>query len=100
MIFRLDERLLFPDPALAEPDGLLAVGGDLSTGRLVLAYQNGIFPWYSNDEPILWYSPQERFVLYPQELKISKSMKQVLRSGTLTVTLNQSFNEVVNACSS
>ena len=100
MIFRLDDRLLFPDPALAEPDGLLAVGGDLSTGRLVLAYQNGIFPWYSNDEPILWYSPHERFVLYPQELKVSKSMKKVLRSGMFTVTFNQSFNEVVNACSS
>jgi leucyl/phenylalanyl-tRNA--protein transferase len=100
MIFRLDERLLFPDPALAEPDGLLAVGGDLSTGRLVLAYQNGIFPWYSDDEPILWYSPHERFVLYPHELKVSKSMKKVLRPGIFKVTFNQSFNEVVNACSS
>ena len=67
MIFRLDERLLFPDPSLAEDDGLLAVGGDLSVGRLLLAYQNGIFPWYSNDTPILWYSPHERFVLLPDE---------------------------------
>jgi leucyl/phenylalanyl-tRNA--protein transferase len=100
MIFRLDDRLLFPDPALAEPDGLLAIGGDLSIARLLLAYQNGIFPWYSDDEPILWYSPHERFVLYPQQLKVSKSMKQVLRSGTFTVTYNQCFNEVVNACSS
>jgi leucyl/phenylalanyl-tRNA--protein transferase len=100
MIFRLDERLIFPDPALAEPDGLLAVDGDLSTERLLLAYQNGIFPWYSDDTPILWYSPPERFVLYPKELKISKSMKQVLRSGKFIVTVDQSFEEVIDACSS
>jgi leucyl/phenylalanyl-tRNA--protein transferase len=100
MIFRLDDRLLFPNPELAEEDGLLAVGGDLSTERLLLAYQNGIFPWYSEDEPILWYSPHERFVLYPQELKISKSMKQVLRSDRFTVTANKCFNDVVTACSS
>src|SRR5882757_3765722 len=99
MIFRLDERLLFPDPALAEDDGLLAVGGDLSTDRLLLAYQNGIFPWYSEDEPILWFSPHERFVLYPEELKISKSMKRILNSGTFTVTTNQCFEKVIAACS-
>ncbi|MGF7040999.1 leucyl/phenylalanyl-tRNA--protein transferase [Mucilaginibacter lappiensis] len=99
MIFRLDERLLFPEPALAEPDGLLAVGGDLSTERLLLAYQNGIFPWYSDDSPILWYSPHERFVLYPQELKISKSMRQVLRSGKFTITTDTCFNDVISACS-
>lgn len=99
MIFRLDERLLFPDPALAEPDGLLAVGGDLQTERLLLAYQNGIFPWYSDDDPILWYSPHERFVLYPDELKVSKSMRQVLRSGKFKVTRNKCFNEVIEACS-
>jgi leucyl/phenylalanyl-tRNA--protein transferase len=100
MIFRLDERLLFPAPELAEEDGLLAIGGDLSTDRLLLAYQNGIFPWYSDDEPILWYSPHERFVLYPQELNISKSMKRVLRSALFTVTTDTFFNEVVAACSS
>jgi len=99
MIFRLDERLLFPEPDLAEPDGLLAVGGDLSTDRLLLAYQNGIFPWYSDDTPILWYSPHERFVLYPQELKVSKSMRQVLRSGKFRVTTNTCFAEVIKACS-
>ena len=99
MIFRLDEHLLFPEPDLAEPDGLLAVGGDLSTPRLLLAYQNGIFPWYSDDTPILWYSPHERFVLYPQELKISKSMRQVLRSGKFKVTTNTCFAEVIKACS-
>jgi leucyl/phenylalanyl-tRNA--protein transferase len=100
MIFRLDDRLLFPDPELAEEDGLLAVGGDLSVERLLLAYQNGIFPWYSEDEPILWFSPHERFVLYPAELQVSKSMKKVLRSGLFTVTQNQCFNDVVLACSS
>ncbi|SEO55024.1 leucyl/phenylalanyl-tRNA--protein transferase [Mucilaginibacter gossypiicola] len=99
MIFRLDERLIFPKPDLAEPDGLLAVGGDLSTERLLLAYQNGIFPWYSDDTPILWYSPHERFVLYPDELKVSKSMRQVLRSGKLRVTVDTCFNEVITACS-
>lgn len=99
MIFRLDEHLIFPKPDLAEPDGLLAVGGDLSTERLLLAYQNGIFPWYSDDTPILWYSPHERFVLYPDELKISKSMRQVLRSGKLRVTVDTCFNDIITACS-
>jgi leucyl/phenylalanyl-tRNA--protein transferase len=99
MIFRLDERLLFPEPDLAEPDGLLAVGGDLSTQRLLLAYQNGIFPWYSDDSPILWYSPHKRFVLYPPELKVSKSMRQILRSGRFKVTSNTCFAQVIKACS-
>jgi len=99
MIFRLDKRLVFPEPNLAEPDGLLAVGGDLSTKRLLLAYQNGIFPWYSDDTPILWYSPHERFVLYPQELNISGSMRRVLNSGRFSVTADTCFNEVITACS-
>jgi len=98
MIFRLDERLLFPDPALAEDDGLLAVGGDLSPQRLLLAYQNGIFPWYSDDTPILWYSPHERFVLYPEELRIAKSMKQVMRSGKFKITFDTAFADVIKAC--
>ncbi len=98
MIFRLDKRLVFPDPALAEPDGLLAVGGDLSTRRLLLAYQNGIFPWYSDDTTILWYSPHERFVLYPQELNISRSMRRALNSGRFSVTADTCFNEVITAC--
>lgn len=98
MIFRLDNRLLFPDPSLAEEDGLLAVGGDLSTRRLLLAYQNGIFPWYNDDTPILWYSPHERFVIFPNEIKISKSMRQVLRSGRFTVTMDSDFKSVIEAC--
>ncbi|HEY9004467.1 MAG TPA: leucyl/phenylalanyl-tRNA--protein transferase [Mucilaginibacter sp.] len=99
MIFRLDKRILFPNPSLAEEDGLLAVGGDLSTDRLLLAYQNGIFPWYNDDTPILWYSPHERFVLFPDELKISKSMRQILKSGRFKVTYDKNFAEVIDACS-
>jgi leucyl/phenylalanyl-tRNA---protein transferase len=99
MIFRLDERLLFPDPALAEEDGLLAVGGDLSPERLILAYENGIFPWYSDETPVLWYSPHERFVLYPARVKVSKSMRQILRSARFKVTYDTAFAEVIAACS-
>lgn len=99
MIFRLDEHIWFPDPELGEDDGLLAAGGDLSTERLLLAYQNGIFPWYNDDSPILWYSPHERFVIFPDELKVSKSMRQILRSGKFTVTMNKCFAGVIEACS-
>src|SRR5690606_18371007 len=99
MIFQLDEHALrFPEPTLAEPDGLLAVGGDLRPERLLLAYQHGIFPWYSDDTPILWYAPHERFVLFPEALKVSKSMRQVIRSGRFRVTYNQAFRQVITAC--
>jgi len=98
MIFRLDERLIFPDPALAEEDGLLAIEGDLSAERLILAYQSGIFPWYSEGDPILWFAPHERFVLYPSGLRISKSMRQIIRSNKFRVTFDQSFAEVIRAC--
>ena len=99
MIFRLDERLIFPNPELAEPDGLLAVDGDLSTERLLLAYQSGIFPWYSDETPILWYAPHERFVLYPNKLIISSSMKRFLRKGLFKVTMDTCFEKVIEACS-
>lgn len=99
MIFRLLDDIIFPNPELAEPDGLLAIGGDLSYQRLLLAYENGIFPWYSEEEPILWYSPHERFVLFPGELRVTKSMRQVLRSGKFKVTVNEAFGEVIEACS-
>lgn len=98
MVFQLDERLVFPNPELAEPDGLLAVGGDLSPERLMLAYSQGIFPWYSDQNPILWYSPHERFVLFPSELKVSKSMRKVINSGQFQMTLDQDFSAVINAC--
>lgn len=99
MVFRLpDDEIVFPNPELADEDGLLAVGGDLSAERLILAYQNGIFPWFSDDDPICWYSPHERCVIYPDRLKISKSTKQVLKNGGFKVTANQVFAEVIAHC--
>jgi len=99
MIFRLDPKIpLFPDPALAEEDGLLAVGGDLSSERLQQAYASGIFPWYSEEDPILWYAPHERCVLFPARIKISKSMRRVLRRETFTITMDQAFGAVITAC--
>nr|WP_294877429.1 leucyl/phenylalanyl-tRNA--protein transferase [uncultured Pedobacter sp.] len=99
MVFRLPEdEIVFPNPALADPDGLLAVGGDLSIERLLLAYRNGIFPWFSDDDPICWYSPHERCVIYPAEVKVSKSMAKVLKSGAFVVTFNKAFREVIVNC--
>ncbi|CAM4095855.1 leucyl/phenylalanyl-tRNA--protein transferase [Pedobacter westerhofensis] len=98
MIFRLTEELIFPDPSLAEPDGLLAIGGDLSGERLVLAYQNGIFPWFSEGDPICWYAPHERCVIFPEKVKVSKSMRKVLADGIFTVTMDQAFEEVIVNC--
>lgn len=97
-VYLLTEQLVFPDPNLAAEDGLLAVGGDLSAKRLLLAYRQGIFPWYSSGEPLLWWSPDPRFVLFPNELKVSKSMKQVLKKGTYTITTDTAFREVVTQC--
>jgi leucyl/phenylalanyl-tRNA---protein transferase len=88
----------FPPVELANPDGLLAVGGDLSPERLLDAYRNGIFPWYSANEPILWWSPDPRMVLFPHKLKISKSMKQLLRQDRFKVTFNEDFETVVQNC--
>ncbi len=94
----LTEKIEFPDVSQANSDGLLAVGGDLSVKRLILAYKHGIFPWYENGEPILWWSPNPRFVLFPERLKISKSMKQVLRNCDCTVTVNTDFTQVIKQC--
>lgn len=96
-IFPLDNSIEFPHPSLAEPDGLLAIGGDLSAARLLQAYRSGIFPWFEGDVP-LWWSPNPRFVLYPDELKVSHSMKQVLKKQTFTYTRNKAFSEVIIAC--
>lgn len=98
-LFALDQELIFPPVGLAEPDGLLAIGGDLSTERLLLAYRNGIFPWYEGRH-ILWWSPDPRFVLFPDELKVSKSMRQLIRRDTLSFTTNKAFNEVIANCKS
>lgn len=95
----LTQDIKFPNINEATQDGLLAIGGDLSVERLLYAYQHGIFPWYSEGEPILWWSPNPRFVLFPEKLKISKSMEQLLRKNDFTVTVNKAFNEVMTACS-
>lgn len=95
----LTNKIIFPHVSQASQDGLLAVGGDLSVERLLLAYKQGIFPWYSEGEPILWWSPNPRFVLFPEKLKISKSMKQLLRNSIFKVTVNKAFREVITACS-
>lgn len=100
MIFKLDEiDTSFPPPELAEDDGLLAVGGDLSPRRLISAYNQGIFPWYSDETPILWYSPHERFVLFPHKVKISKSMRQIMRSEKFSITMDNAFKDVIRECS-
>lgn len=98
-LFALDQELIFPPVHLSEPDGLLAVGGDLSMERLLLAYQSGIFPWYEG-EHILWWSPDPRFVLFPEKLKVSKSMQQVIRKGKFRFTTNTAFAAVIDQCKS
>jgi len=94
----LADKIEFPDVSEASADGLLAVGGDLSPQRLLCAYQNGIFPWFNEAEPILWWSPNPRFVLFPQDLKVSKSMIQVLKKNKFKVTENQAFKDVISNC--
>ena len=99
MIFQLNNNdILFPDPAFAEPDGLLAIGGDLSPERLLAAYQKGIFPWFSDDDPICWYSPHERCVIFANKIHVSNSMLKSLRRNEFTVTTNKAFKDVIAAC--
>ena len=102
MIFRLDpDSIEFPDPTEGDPDGLFAVGGDLSPERLMLAYSLGIFPWFSfreSDEP-WWYCPMQRFVIFPDEIHISHSMRNMMNKGIYTVTFNQDFKGVIQGCS-
>jgi len=96
-IFALDDSIHFPPVHLAEPDGLLAIGGDLSVERLLLAYRSGIFPWYS-EPPILWWCPDPRFVLFPDELKISKSLRPLLNRNAFEFSVNKVFKQVVSYC--
>ena len=96
-VFALDKELVFPPVHLSEPDGLLAMGGDLSVERLLLAYQSGIFPWYEG-EHILWWSPDPRFVLFPDELKVSKSIKPLLKRNEFDFTVNKAFKQVIRNC--
>jgi leucyl/phenylalanyl-tRNA---protein transferase len=98
-LYVLDKDLEFPPAELADEDGLLAIGGDLSMERLKLAYRKGIFPWYE-DQYILWWCPNPRFVLFPGELKISNSMKQVLKKGELEFSVDRNFSGVISACKS
>ncbi|NUY81557.1 leucyl/phenylalanyl-tRNA--protein transferase [Flavobacterium sp. MAH-1] len=97
-MYFLSKELIFPDPDEADYDGLLAIGGDLSTERLLLAYQNGIFPWFDEDDPILWWSPDPRMVLLFDNLVVSKSMKSILRKGIFEITFNQDFEGVISNC--
>ncbi|RJR18061.1 MAG: leucyl/phenylalanyl-tRNA--protein transferase [Nitrospiraceae bacterium] len=97
-VFRLPDEHIFPPPRLAEDNGLLAVGGDLSESRLLLAYSMGIFPWYAEGDPILWWSPDPRLVLFPDELKISRSLRQTITKNTFRITLDTAFEEVIGAC--
>ena len=97
-VFLLTQDLVFPNPMHADEQGLLAVGGDLSMDRLLLAYESGIFPWYNDDQPLLWWSPDPRCVLQPSEVKVSKSMRNVLNRADFEVTADQAFPEVIRAC--
>lgn len=98
-IFWLDEDLRFPNPELANEDGIIAIGGDLSSQRLLLAYELGIFPWFNPGDPIIWWSPNPRCVLFPADLKISKSMRPIFNQKKFTITLDKAFPEVMKQCS-
>ncbi len=97
-VFRLIDAPIFPDPDFAEPDGLLAIGGDLSPARLIMAYTQGIFPWFSGGDPILWWSPTPRLVLFPDEFHLPKRLRRTIAAGTFTVTADTAFATVIAAC--
>jgi leucyl/phenylalanyl-tRNA--protein transferase len=97
--FQLSDELIFPNPELAEEDGLLAIGGDLSPERLILAYSNGIFPWFSQGEPILWWSLNPRLILFPDQFKCSTSLQRVIKSNKFEVKADTNFIEVIKNCS-
>ena len=98
-VFRLQKgKVYFPEPKLAGPDGLLAIGGDLSVERLVLAYRNGIFPWYSKGDPILWWCPKERFIIRPSDIHISHSLKKYMRKHEIEIKINRDFEDTIHRC--
>ena len=97
-VYLLSEALKFPHPCFASQEGLLAVGGDLSPGRLLSAYRQGIFPWFSEGEPILWWSPDPRLVLFPHEFKVSKSLKKVIGRSPFDITIDVAFRRVITEC--
>lgn len=98
MVYRIPDALVFPDPELANPQGLLGVGGDLRPERLLLAYEMGIFPWFSKGDPILWWSPDPRFVLHTSALRIGRSLRKRLAKNPYRVTMDMAFRQVVDAC--
>lgn len=97
-VFQLNEHIIFPHPDLAEPNGLLAVGGDLSVPRLINAYKQGIFPWFAENDPILWWFTSPRMVLMPEEFKPSKRLLRYYRNTTFGMTINRTFEDVIRAC--
>ena len=97
-LFRLSERLDFPPAWLARSDGLLCIGGDLSAQRILLAYEKGIFPWFSENEPILWWSPDPRLVLFPENIKVSRSLKKTIKKNTFHLTMDHAFEETILSC--
>ena len=97
-VYRIPDSLVFPHPELAEPGGLLGVGGDLRPERLLLGYANGIFPWYSEGQPILWFSPEPRFVLPVDELRVPRSLRKRIRRGDYRITLDTAFDRVIEGC--
>ena len=99
MVYELDDNLWFPDPHYGDPDGCIAVGGDLSVDRLLLAYSNGIFPWYAfrRDDPV-WYCPMQRFVIFPDEIHVSHSMRTLMNKGHYRISINEDFEAVIQNC--
>lgn len=99
MVFKLPEnRIVFPDPTLADDDGLLAIGGDLSVERLVLAYSNGIFPWYNEGDPIMWWCPHERFIIRPGNIHISHSLIKYMKKHDVKMAVNRDFPDTMHRC--
>ncbi|MEE8551834.1 MAG: leucyl/phenylalanyl-tRNA--protein transferase [Desulfobacterales bacterium] len=97
-VFLLSDKIAFPPPRLAPRDGLLAVGGDLSQKRLLLAYSMGIFPWFSDNEPIIWWSPDPRLVLYPRDVRVSRTLRKIIKKNMFHLTMDSAFDQVINQC--
>ncbi|MEE4240229.1 MAG: leucyl/phenylalanyl-tRNA--protein transferase [Desulfopila sp.] len=99
-VFRLTDSIVFPRPDLAEPEGLLAIGGDLSPARLVSAYRLGIFPWYSQGDPILWWYTSPRLVIYPKNFRVPKRLARYMKKSVYTITMDEAFDQVIESCAS
>ena len=97
-VYLLSDEIIFPPPDLASREGLLAIGGDLCQDRLLQAYSMGIFPWFTETEPIMWWSPDPRLVLYPDEIRISRSLQKTIKKGLFNITMDQAFDQVINQC--